>query len=101
MKKQSKTFWISYIVFTVVLTFSLYKITMKQINYPEIEMQELNIRRLVSIVESDSKNDNIEIVNPPEEEPVIENTIEENNNAYIQDDYWYYINFPLDCLFPY
>lgn len=91
MKKQTKKFWISYILFTIILSFSLYKITVKQINYREIESQEIDIRKLASIIEIKDMNDNTEIVNPPEEniEP------EETNINMPPNDYWYYINLPL------
>ncbi len=89
MRKQNKKFWISYILFTIILCISLYKITTKQINYKLIEQQELDIRKLVSIVEVAPKEENTEIVNPPEpEEPT------EDNN-YVPNDYWDYINVPL------
>lgn len=91
MKKQSKFFWISYILFTIILTFSLYKITIKQINYKSIEMQELDIKKLASIVEIKGNNETTEIINPPEENV---NNEQANNNEFI-DDYWYYINMPL------
>lgn len=91
MKKQSKKFWVLYIIFTIVLTFSLYKITVKQINYRMIETQELDIRKLASIVEISDINENTEIINPPEE-----NTNNENQNIDTPpSDYWYYINMPL------
>lgn len=91
MKKQTKKFWISYILFTIILSFSLYKITAKQINYREIENQEIDIRKLASIIEIKDMNDNTEIVNPPEEN--IET--EEPNIDIPPNDYWYYINIPL------
>lgn len=91
MKKQSKNFWFLYILFTIVLTFSLYKITIKQINYRMIETQELDIRKLASIVEINDINDKTEIINPPEE-----NTVDEDQNINtVPNDYWYYINMPL------
>lgn len=91
MKKQSKKFWFLYIIFTIVLTFSLYKITVKQINYRMIETQELDIRKLASIVEVNDINNNTEIINPPEE-----NTNNENQDINAtSNDYWYYINMPL------
>ena len=81
-----------YISFTIILSISLYKITVKQINYKEIETQELNIRKLVSLVEI-SNNENTEIINPPDE-PQIEP--DENSNSNIEaNDYWDYINTPL------
>jgi len=91
MKKQTKKFWISYILFTIILSFSLYKITAKQINYREIESQEIDIRKLASIIEIKDINDNTEIINPPEEniEP------EEPDINIPPNDYWYYINIPL------
>lgn len=89
MKKQSKKFWFLYIIFTIVLTFSLYKITIKQINYRMIETQELDIRKLASIVEINDINENTEIINPPDEN-------NENQNVDSPpSDYWYYINMPL------
>lgn len=91
MKKQGNFFWISYILFTIILTFSLYKITVKQINYKNIEMQELDIKKLASIVEIKGNNETTEIINPPEENV---NNEQANNNEFI-DDYWYYINMPL------
>ena len=54
-----------------------------------IETQELDIRKLASIVEISDINDNTEIVNPPEED-----TNDENIN-FPPNDYWYYINLPL------
>lgn len=90
MIKQTKRFWISYIIFTIILTISLYKITLKQISYKEIETQELDIRKLASIVEIKNTNENTEIVNPPEEPQE-----EQNNTPEVVNDYWYYINFPL------
>lgn len=91
MKKQSKKFWFLYIIFTIVLTFSLYKITIKQINYRMIETQELDIRKLASIVEINDINDKTEIINPPEE-----NTNDEGENINtVPNDYWYYIDMPL------
>lgn len=91
MKKQTKKFWVSYILFTIILSFSLYKITAKQINYREIESQEIDIRKLASIIEIKDMNDNTEIINPPEEniEP------EEPDINIPSNDYWYYINIPL------
>ncbi|MCI9433690.1 MAG: class B sortase [Bacilli bacterium] len=91
MKKQTKKFWVSYILFTIILSFSLYKITAKQINYREIESQEIDIRKLASIIEIKDINDNTEIINPPEEniEP------EEPDINIPPNDYWYYINIPL------
>ena len=91
MKKQTKKFWVSYILFTIILSFSLYKITAKQINYREIESQEIDIRKLASIIEIKDMNDNTEIINPPEEniEP------EEPDINIPPNDYWYYINIPL------
>lgn len=92
MIKQTKKFWFLYISFTIILSISLYKITVKQINYKEIETQELNIRKLVSLVEI-SNNENTEIINPPDE-PQIEP--DENSNSNIEaNDYWDYINTPL------
>lgn len=92
MIKQTKKFWLLYISFTIILSISLYKITVKQINYKEIETQELNIRKLVSLVEI-SNNENTEIINPPDE-PQIEP--DENSNSNIEaNDYWDYINTPL------
>lgn len=92
MIKQTKKFWFLYISFTIILSISLYKITVKQINYKEIETQELNIRKLVSLVEI-SNNENTEIINPPDE-PQIEP--DENSNSNIKaNDYWDYINTPL------
>lgn len=91
MKKQSKKFWFLYIIFTIVLTFSLYKITVKQINYRMIETQELDIRKLASIIEISGINENTEIINPPNE-----NTNNENQDINaVPNDYWYYINMPL------
>lgn len=91
MKKQSKKFWFLYIIFTIVLTFSLYKITIKQMNYRMIETQELDIRKLASIVEINDINDKTEIINPPEE-----NTNDEDGNINtVPNDYWYYIDMPL------
>lgn len=92
MIKQTKKFWFLYISFTIILSISLYKITVKQINYKEIETQELNIRKLVSLVEI-SNNENTKIINPPDE-PQIEP--DENSNSNIEaNDYWDYINTPL------
>ena len=92
MIKQTKKFWFLYMSFTIILSISLYKITVKQINYKEIETQELNIRKLVSLVEI-SNNENTEIINPPDE-PQIEP--DENSNSNIEaNDYWDYINTPL------
>lgn len=92
MIKQTKKFWFLYISFTIILSISLYKITVKQINYKEIETQELNIRKLVSLVEINN-NENTEIINPPDE-PQIEP--DENSNSNIEaNDYWDYINTPL------
>lgn len=91
MIKQTKKFWFSYILFTIILSFSLYKITIKQINYRTIENQEIDIRKLASIVEVPDINDNTEIVNPPEE--VTEPDEPENNTP--PSDYWYYISFPM------
>lgn len=91
MKKQSKKFWFLYIIFTIVLTFSLYKITVKQINYRMIETQELDIRKLASIIEISGINEHTEIINPPNE-----NTNNENQDINdVPNDYWYYINMPL------
>lgn len=92
MVKQKKNFWTLYILFTIVLTVSLYKITKKQINYKLIEEQESNIRNLVSIVDITENNEKTEIINPPEE--IIEEAPKEDL-SYLQSDYWYYINFPM------
>ena len=97
MVKQSKKFWFSYILFTIILIISLYKITNKQIDYKMIENQETDIRKDANIVEIENNNENIELINPPEE------TIKEENNqqniepeqVYVQNDYWYYMNIPL------
>ncbi len=91
MIKQTKKFWVSYILFTIILSFSLYKITIKQINYRTIENQEIDIRKLASIVEVTDINDHTEIVNPPEE--VSEPNEQENNTP--ASDYWYYISLPM------
>ncbi len=91
MKKQTKKFWISYILFTIILSFSLYKITVKQINYREIESQEIDIRKLASIIEIKDINDNTEIVNPPDENI----PAEQPDIDIAPNDYWYYINLPL------
>lgn len=91
MVRQKKNFWISYILFTVILSFSLYKITIKQINYKDIETQELDIRKLASIVEINDISENTEIINPPAETETdpIDNSYNEPN------DYWDYINYPM------
>lgn len=90
MIKQNKKFWISYTLFTIILTFSLYKITAKQIDYKQIETQELDIRKLASIVEIKDITENTEIINPPK--------IEDNqpDNSYNEpNDYWDYINYSM------
>lgn len=90
MIKQNKKFWISYILFTIILTFSLYKITAKQIDYKQIETQELDIRKLASIVEIKDITENTEIINPPK----IEDT--QPDNSYNEpNDYWNYINYSM------
>ena len=91
MVKQKKSFWFLYILFSCILTFSLYKVTAKQINYKEAEMQELDVRKLTDIKEV-KENDNIELYNPPE---VNEETPQEENTPYVPNDYWDYINQPL------
>lgn len=60
-------------------------------NYRMIETQELDIRKLASIVEINDINDKTEIINPPEE-----NTNDEDGNINtVPNDYWYYIDMPL------
>lgn len=88
MKRQKKSFWILYILFTAVLTISLYKITAKQIYRKELTFQEENVRNIVDIVEIVENNENTEIINPPEEP-------QEEDTSYYQSDYWYYIKQPL------
>lgn len=88
MEKQKKSFWIFYIIFTVVLTFSLYKVTTKQIYRKELTFQEEDLRQHVNIVEIKDINENTEIINPPEEQP-------QEDLSYLNNDYWYYIRQPL------
>lgn len=96
MVKQTKIFWLLYISFTVILSVALYKITIKQINYKEIENQELDVRKLASIIEV-TENTNTELINPPEEKNAIEKptTEQQNVETYIPNDYWDYIQLPL------
>ena len=96
MVKQTKKFWFLYISFTVILSIALYKITIKQINYKEIENQELDVRKLATIIQI-TENENVELINPPEEEIITEEptTEQQNVETYIPNDYWDYIKIPL------
>ncbi len=88
MEKQKKSFWILYITFTIVLTFSLYKITSKQIHRKELVFQENDLKQYVNSIKIIEDNNKTEIINPPEEQP-------QEDLSYLNNDYWYYIRQPL------